>query len=136
DGVSRKNGIGLEQVDTKYELLPRGSYTPNLSLSQIKPIAIEPNTPLALYEARNALWIALWAGADKDAGELFDKAERSLQRAEAFHASKAAASTVLIAARESVETAEHARVAALKRRTSSRVAQLKGSGHYSIRTVS
>ena len=66
-----------------------------------------------LYEARNALWIALWAGAGKNAGELFDKAERSLEKAEAFHASGAGVQQVLTAARETVQTAENARATAM-----------------------
>jgi hypothetical protein len=106
----------IEEVDAKYQLLPRGSYTANVSRSELKPIVVDPNTPLDLYEARNALWIALWAGAEEDAAELFAKAERSLQMAEAFHASRAGAKEVLTAARETVQTAENARAIALKRR--------------------
>jgi hypothetical protein len=82
---------------------------------------VDPDTPLDLYEARNALWIALWAaGAEKDAAELFAKAERLLQKAEAFHASGAGAKQVLTAARETVQTAENSRAIALKRRSENR----------------
>ena len=80
-----------------------------------------PDTPLDLYEARNALWIALWAGAEKDAAELFAKAERSLQKAEAFHASGAGARQVLT--RETGQTAENDRAIALKRRSENRFRQ-------------
>jgi len=73
-------------------------------------------TPLDLYEARNALWIAIWAGADKNAPDLFDKALRLLQRAEAFHASRRGTNAVVTAARESIQTAENARVTALRGR--------------------
>ena len=107
----------IEEGYAKYQVLPRGTYTANVSRSELKPIVVDPNTPLDLYEARNALWIALWAGAEKDAAELFAKAERSLQKAEAFHASRAEAKKVLTAARETVQTAENARVIALKRRS-------------------
>jgi hypothetical protein len=125
ENVFRKDSVGNEPVDAKYELLPRGAYTLGVSPSKLKPIVLEPSTPLHLYEARNAFWIALWAGAEKNAAELFVKAERSLQRAEAFHASRAGAKSVLIAARETVEMAEHARVAALKRRSDARISQAK-----------
>jgi hypothetical protein len=81
---------------------------------------MDANTPLDLYEARNALWIALWAGAGKDAAELFAEAERSLEKAEAFHASRVGAKQVLTAARETVQTAEKARMIALKRRSENR----------------
>lgn len=106
----------IEEFDAKYQVLASGTYTANVSPSELEPIVVDPNTPLDLYEARNALWIALWAGAEKDAAELFAKAERSLQKAEAFHASRAGAKQVLMAARETVQTAENARVFALKHR--------------------
>jgi hypothetical protein len=113
----RKGSIGqIEAVEAKYELLPRGSYTANVSPSKVKPIVLEPTTPLNLYEARNALWIALWAGAEENASELFATAERLLQKAEAFHASRSEEVTVLAAARESVQIAEKARSLALQRR--------------------
>ena len=117
ENVFTKGWTGNEPADANYELLPCGSYTRNVSRSQLKRIVVEPSTPLDLYEARNALWIALWAGAEKDAAELFSRAERSLQRAEAFHASRAGATSVLTAAREAVRMAENARVLALKRRS-------------------
>ncbi len=125
ENVFITDSAGNERVEAKYELLPRGSYTANVSRSELKPIVVDRSTPLHLYEARNALWIALWAGADKEAAGLFAKAERSLQRAEAFHASGAGEKPVLIAARETVQTAENARAAALRRRPSNRVSQGK-----------
>jgi len=107
----------IDEVDAKYQLLPRGTYTINVPRSELKPIVMDANTPLGLYEARNALWIALWAGAEKNAAELFAEAERSLEKAEAFQASRAGANQVLTAARETVQTAENARMIALKRRS-------------------
>lgn len=107
----------IEDVEAKYQVLPRGTYTKNVSRSELKPIVVDPNTPLDLYEARNAFWIALWAGAEKDAAELFAKAERSLQKAEAFHASRAEAKLVSMAARETVQMAENARVVAVQHRS-------------------
>ncbi len=111
-----KGLIRHEQFDTKYQLLPRGNYTANVPRSQLRPIVMDSYTPLNLYEARNALWIALWAGADKNAADLFDKAMRLLQRAEAFHAGRSGTNAVATAARESIQTAENARVTALKGR--------------------
>ena len=109
-----------EVAVAKYQLLPCGTYTANVSRSELKPIVVDPNTPLDLYEARNALWIALWTGAEKDGAELFARAERSLQMAEAFQASRAGAKQVLTAAREAVQTAESAGVIALKRQSENR----------------
>jgi hypothetical protein len=110
----------IDEVDAKYQLLPRGAYTTNVPRSELKPIVMDATTPLGLYEARNALWIARWAGAEKGAAELFAEAERSLEKAEAFHASRAEANQVLTAARETVQTAENARMIALKRRSGNR----------------
>src|SRR5262249_41648379 len=131
ENVFTKEWTGNEPADANYELLPRGSYTLNVSRSQLKPIVVDHSTPLDLYEARNALWIALWAGAEKDAAELFSRAERSLQRAEAFHASRADATAVLTAAQEAVRMAENARVLALKRRSDDRISQEQAGGRRS-----
>ena len=65
-------------VDAKYELLKRGQYTMNVDPSSVQPIAMtsaSKNTPLELYEARNAIRIAKWAGADKYAADTFNKAQ-------------------------------------------------------------
>jgi hypothetical protein len=119
--VFRKDSLGqIEAVEAKYELLPRGSYTANVS-TNLKPIVPEPSTPFDLYEARNALWIALWAGAEENASESFATAERLLQKAEAFHASRAGEMTVSATARESVKMAENARSLAVKHKLVSNV---------------
>jgi len=118
----RKMSVGqIEAVEAKYELLPRGSYTASVLPSEVKPIVLEPGTPLALYEARNALWIALWAGAEQNAADVFATAERLLQKAEAFHASRAGEMTVSATAREAVQMAENARLLARKRRLENRI---------------
>jgi len=110
----------IQEINVKYELLPRGSYTANVSPSKVKPLVLEPGTPLDLYEARNALWIALWAGAEENATNLFAEAERLLQKAEAFQASSAGAVPVSTAAREAVQISENARLLALRHRSESR----------------
>jgi hypothetical protein len=118
ENLFRKGPIGrIEAVEARYELLPRGTYTENVLPSKVKPIVMEASTPLDLYEARNAFWIALWAGAEENASELFKAAERSLQKAEAFHASRSADSTVSAAARETVQIAEKARSLAFEHRS-------------------
>src|SRR5215510_11836594 len=57
----------VEQIDAKYELLQRGQYAVNVPPVELKPIPLEKHKPLDLYEAQNAIRIAHWAGADKDA---------------------------------------------------------------------
>jgi hypothetical protein len=105
----------IEKIETKYGLLPRGTYTLNAP-TPLKAIAMDQSTPLHLYEARNAVWIAVWAGAHRDAAEPFTKAQRLLQTAEAYHASRAGAETVSTNAREAVRKAENARALALNRK--------------------
>ena len=122
ENLLKKDSDGqIEEVQVRYELLPRGSYTANVLRSNVKPIVLEPSTPLDLYEARNAIWIALWAGAEENAAELFARAERLLQKAEAFHASRAGEMPVSRAAREAVQIAESARLLALKQRLENRI---------------
>ena len=120
----RKDTVGkIEEIDAKYELLQRGQYAVNVPPAELKPIPLDKNTPLDLHEARNAVRIARWAGADKDASESFQKADKLLQQAEAYKARKAGNKPVAMTAREAVQTAEDARLIALKRQDEERVAQ-------------
>jgi hypothetical protein len=74
----RRDTIGtIEEVDAKYELLQRGQYTLNVNPSEIKPLRLDKRTPLELYEARNAVQIARWTGAEKYAADTFLKASRA-----------------------------------------------------------
>ena len=61
---------------------------------------LDKDTPLELYEARNAVRIARWVNADKDASDSFGKAEKLLQEAEAYKARKAGTKPVAMTARE------------------------------------
>jgi outer membrane protein OmpA-like peptidoglycan-associated protein len=120
----RKDTVGkIEQIDAKYELLNRGQYVVNVPPAELKPIRLDKETPLDLYEARNAVRIARWSGADKAASESFQKANQLLQQAEAYKETKAGNKPVSTAAREAVQTAEDARLIALKRQDEQTVAQ-------------
>jgi outer membrane protein OmpA-like peptidoglycan-associated protein len=102
----------IEEVDAKYELLQRGQYQ-RLS----NPLALKADTkvPLELYEARNAVSIARSIGAATFATDSFQKAEKSLAAAEAYHARNAGKKPVIMTSREAVQTAEDARAIAVKR---------------------
>jgi outer membrane protein OmpA-like peptidoglycan-associated protein len=89
----------------------------------LKPIVLDPTTPLDLYEARNALRIAKWMGADKDAAESYQKAAKLLDQAEAYKARKAGDKPVSMTSREAAQTAEDARLIALKRQQEMRLAE-------------
>jgi outer membrane protein OmpA-like peptidoglycan-associated protein len=77
---------------------------------------------LDLYEARNAVRIAKWAGADVAAAESFQKASKLLEQAESYQAKKAGSKPVAMTAREAVQTAEDARLITLKRQEEDRLA--------------
>src|SRR5262249_11879121 len=100
----------------------RGQYTLNAPPAELKPIPLDAQTPLDLYEARNAVRIARWVGADKHATESFQKAANLLQQAEAYKARKAGTKPVAMTAREAAQTAEDARLIALKRQNDLRIA--------------
>jgi outer membrane protein OmpA-like peptidoglycan-associated protein len=120
----RKDTVGkVEEIDAKYELLKRGLYTVNVTPAELKPIPLDKETPLDLYQARNAVRIARWAGADKDASESFQKADALLKQAEGYKDRKAGNKPVAMTAREAVQTAEDARLIALKRQEEQRLAQ-------------
>ena len=120
----RRDTLGkVEEISARYELLHRGEYVVKAPPAELKPIPLDRNTPLDLYEARNAVRIARWIGADKDATESFVKAEKLLQQAEAYKARKAGMKPVAMTAREAAQTAEDARLIALKRQEERRLEQ-------------
>jgi outer membrane protein OmpA-like peptidoglycan-associated protein len=122
ENIARKDTVGkIEEISARYELLKRGEYVLNAPPAELKPIPLDINTPLDLYEARNAVRIARWVGADKDAAESFVKAEKLLQQAEAYKARKAGTKPVAMTAREAAQTAEDARLIALKRQEDQRL---------------
>jgi outer membrane protein OmpA-like peptidoglycan-associated protein len=123
ENVVRTDTAGkVDIIDAKYELLQRGQYTFNADRSALKTMSPDPESrPLDLLEARNAVQIARWAGADKYAADTFRKAELSLQRAEDYHKRKERRPTSMIA-REAVQTAEEARLITLKRMDEERLA--------------
>jgi outer membrane protein OmpA-like peptidoglycan-associated protein len=104
----------VETVQARYELLPRGSYLMNRPADfTSKPLG--PDVPLDLAEARNALELARMAGANRYAAETFTKAARLLAEAEIARERRQGTDTVITAARQSVQTAEDARLIAMKR---------------------
>src|SRR5215831_5044085 len=112
----RKDTVGkVEEIDAKYELLKRGQYVVNVAPADLKPIALDKETSLDLHEAQNALRIARWVGAERDAPDAFTKAAGLLKQAEDYKAPKAGAKPISMTAREAVQTAEDARLIALKR---------------------
>jgi len=112
----------IEEISTKYELLQRGQYTLNAPAEELKPLPTDRETPLDLNQARNALRIARWAHADVDASDSFAKAERQLNEAEAYKSRRAGMKPISMLAREAAQTAEDARLIALRRQEEQRLA--------------
>src|SRR5262245_27244737 len=112
----------VEQIDAKYELLQRGQYSVNVPPVELKPIPLEKHKPLDLYEAQNAVRIAHWAAADKDAADSFAKAQNLLAQAEATQSKDPGSKAVSTTARGAVQAAEDARLIALKRQEEARLA--------------
>jgi outer membrane protein OmpA-like peptidoglycan-associated protein len=109
-------GFRQENIDAKYELLARGTYSSTQTRIENAIFGIDRKTPRALFEARNAVRIAHNAAADKYAPTISAKADQQLSAAEAAYAQKKGKSAIETAARETVETAEEARVMAVKKK--------------------
>jgi outer membrane protein OmpA-like peptidoglycan-associated protein len=111
DGTGR-----VENVDATYELIGRGVYSSSNTRIDNAIFGIDPHAPRELFEARNSVRIARNAGADKYAAATLAKAEQQLATAEEAYRSKRDKKTVESAARDVVETAEEARVMAVKQK--------------------
>ncbi|HEV2620437.1 MAG TPA: OmpA family protein, partial [Acidobacteriaceae bacterium] len=107
----------LEKVAANYYLLPRGAYAETEGSHTVAhPITRNEHSPLELFEADNAVRIAQEAGADKDAPDMMAKATLDLQNAADIDSSKHRDEKMEITdAREAVEVAEDARIAALRK---------------------
>ena len=125
----RQNTTGtIEQVDAKYELLQRGQYTLNVNPAEIKPLGLNSSVPLELYEARNAVQIARWTGAERYASSTFQKAVQGLENAEGYLKSKAGRKPIGTVAREAVQMAEDARIITVRKIEEERLANERQAG--------
>ena len=105
----------IEAIQAKYELLKRGSYLMNQEASKLKTKPLEPGAPLDLAEARNAVELARFAGADRYAADTFVKASRLLADAEVAREKRKKGNEVQQPARQAAQTAEDARLIAIQR---------------------
>jgi outer membrane protein OmpA-like peptidoglycan-associated protein len=113
---SVRNGTkgNIEVIQAKYDLLKRGTYLMNQDTRQLKLKPLEPGAPLDLAEARNAVMLARFAGADRYADDTYVKATRLLTDAEVAQARHRGGNDVMMAARQAVQTAEDARLISLQ----------------------
>ena len=107
---------GGEIIDAKYELVTRGTYSSTNTHIQDAIFGIDSKTPLELFEARNAVRIAHIAAADKYAASILSKAGQQLMHAEEIYRQKQNKASVEAAAKEATETAEEARLMAVKQK--------------------
>jgi len=126
----RPDTIGrIQPIVAKAELLSRGKFvydkqasmtamaeaTPKVSMDEYEQL-------LEIYQAENALGIARASNADQFAAETFAKAQASYNEALRLKSNKAGVSLVVQAAREAAQTADDARMIAIKRVQDDRVA--------------
>jgi outer membrane protein OmpA-like peptidoglycan-associated protein len=107
---------GTENIEAKYDLVSRGTYSSTNTHIQDAIFGIDSKTPLELFEARNALRIAHIAAADKYAASIIAKASQQLMHAEESYRQKQNKAAVEAAAKEATETAEEARLMAVKQK--------------------
>jgi outer membrane protein OmpA-like peptidoglycan-associated protein len=109
-------GAGTENIEAKYDLVSRGTYSSTNTHIQDAIFGIDSKTPLELFEARNALRIAHIAAGDKYANSIISKAGQQLMHAEEAYRQKQNKAAVEAAAKEATETAEEARLMAVKQK--------------------
>jgi outer membrane protein OmpA-like peptidoglycan-associated protein len=105
---------------SEYRLLRRGQYE---KMENPLALTLDPNVPLVMYQARNAVDIARSRGAEKYDPETFDKAEGSLKMAENSLASRANRNTIIAQGRQAVQFAEDARAITVRRQEEDRIAK-------------
>ena len=120
----RPDTIGkIEEIQARYELMPRGHYTLNIDKGMGTETSGGPKismdryeAQLELYEAQNAIAIAVTADAERYAPEIMQKARQVFNQAQRNWAGKVSPKLVVQDAREAAQTAEDARVVAERRR--------------------
>ena len=109
-----------ESIDAKFDVLEGTQYTVDVPVGQLPSAQAQPNVPLDLLEARDAVMIAKAAGAQQYAADSIQKAEDMLQRAEDYYQRKQGRTPIGTAARGATQMAEDARVLTLRRKEQER----------------
>ena len=117
---TRKDTKGKIFPVSQYKLMKRGQYE---KIGNPLALTPDPNVPLEVYEARNAVDIAKSRGAEKYAPEIFSKAEASLKMVENSLAGKADKNAVISTARQTAQFSEDARALAVQRQEEERITQ-------------
>jgi outer membrane protein OmpA-like peptidoglycan-associated protein len=117
----RPDTVGkIEQVEARYELMPRGHYAYQIPVkaanNDAPKVSMRKYEELTeLYQAQNAVGVAQAAQAELLAPNTFAKAQQLLTEAQQLEQSKGDSSRIIQAAREAAQTAEDARLIAERR---------------------
>ena len=106
----------VEDIDATYELLGPDAYSSSNTKIDNAIFGIDRNTPLELFEARNAVRVAHNANAEKYAPAAWAKAQQQLSAAEDSYRQKRDRKLIDSASRDATETAEESRVMAVKQK--------------------
>jgi outer membrane protein OmpA-like peptidoglycan-associated protein len=109
-----------ESIDAKFDVLEGREYVIDVPAEQLPSAQAQPNVPLDLLEARDAVAIAKAAGAQEYARDSIMKAEDMLQRAEDYYQRKQGRTPIGTAARGATQMAEDARVLTLRKKEGER----------------
>ena len=111
----RTQGV-IEQVNAHYTLLPRGAYAETAGRHAVlHPVTRNERSPLELFEAENAVQIAIAAGAEHYAADTMNAARTALQNAEGLDSKKSNRKQTITYAREAVQAAEDARIITIRK---------------------
>jgi hypothetical protein len=104
----------VEEIHTQYQLVEKNTFAFEKMPRQLLPPLLDVALPLDLQEAENAVRIAKWAGAEDSAWDVMSQAEDLLEQAEGYYVQKAGDKPISTVAREAVQTAEDARLIAMR----------------------
>ena len=110
-----------ESVTVRYNVFPRSIYVAQVSGVQQDVYRNDEHAPLDLLEARNAVRIAKDARADQYASDILKHAEMLLNQAEDYYRGNQNKKAIGTVAREAVQTAEEARVTAVRGEEQARI---------------
>ena len=120
ENVARPNTKGdVETITTRYRLANKNNLSFEEMSSDLKPSLIDTSLPLDLQQARHAVRIAQWSGADRYAPDVMSLTRDLLEAAEQHFVQKNNARLISKASREAVQYAEDARLIAVNRRQDS-----------------
>ena len=111
----------IEQAPASYQLLDKGAYSYQASGSALS--RSDSKVPLELFEAQNAVQIAINSGAQKYASDALNKAQNSLSQAQNLMAKNGNNKLIVQASRDAVQNAADARHIALQKQDDEREAQ-------------